>query len=147
MPTMANPPPAAFENHGDGQCLRSPASRKMVIPKVTNAGTAMKVQTDFETAIVASFVISDRNNPLTPQTLPPASALPKSGEQRSRVSFASPQRPDQPHLDAAHSRRRDLRGYLDDLVQVPDEVEPGQLFLRLRKGAVGSRHLAVFGPA
>src|SRR6185312_5186207 len=55
---------------------------------------------------------------------------------------------DRPHLDAAHARRRNLGGQLDRLVEVPgiDEIEPGELLLRLGERAVGHRHPAVTHP-
>src|SRR5262245_11471203 len=54
------------------------------------------------------------------------------------------QLPHGPHLDAAFARRRDCRGDLERLVQIPgvDQVEPGELFLRFRERAVGHRNLA-----
>src|SRR5262249_45885808 len=52
---------------------------------------------------------------------------------------------DRTHLHAALARRRDLRGDLNGIVEIPrlDEVEAGQLLLGFRKRSVGDRHSAV----
>src|SRR5262245_57329112 len=52
---------------------------------------------------------------------------------------------DWPDFDAAFACRRNFRRHLDRVVQVSrlDQVEAGQLLLRLRERAVGDRHLAV----
>src|SRR6184192_3389515 len=49
---------------------------------------------------------------------------------------------DRPHLDAPQARGRDLRGYLDGVVQ----IEPAQLLLRLGEGPVRGERLAVLDP-
>src|SRR6266571_2328004 len=55
---------------------------------------------------------------------------------------------DRPHLDAPQARGRDLRGYLDGVVQIPglDQIEPAQLLLRLGEGPVRGERLAVLDP-
>src|SRR3989442_15640728 len=56
--------------------------------------------------------------------------------------------PDRAHLDTSYARRWKLRGHLDGLVEVSgvDEKKSANLLLRLGKGTVGHRHLAVPGP-
>src|SRR5262249_14369066 len=56
--------------------------------------------------------------------------------------------PHRPDLDAAQAQRRDLRGQLDGLVEVPrlDQDEAAELLLGLREGPVGRRYAAVPQP-
>jgi hypothetical protein len=57
--------------------------------------------------------------------------------------------PDRSDLDTPQTRRRDSRGHLDGLVQIPglDEREPAQLLLRFGERPVGRGDLAAAGPA
>src|SRR6266545_185480 len=53
--------------------------------------------------------------------------------------------PHRPHLDAPKAGRRDLRGHLNGLVQVPrlDQNESAELLLGLGEGPIGNRQLAI----
>src|ERR1041384_5444079 len=79
-------------------------------------------------------------------TVVPATHAARRRSARSLESFDSfPDRADGPHLDRSNRRRRDLRGDLDRLVEIPrfDHVEAGEELLGLGERAVGDRDLAV----